>query len=156
MPMQLILTQDVEDLGKAGDLVTVKSGFGRNYLLPRRLAVSATARNKSELDHAKQVIATQVARQASEAGELANRLKAMTLQFERLVGEDDKLFGSVTSRDITEQLKVAGIDLDHRKLKMDEPIKALGKYEIEVKLHGDVTATLKFWVVGKDGEAAPE
>jgi large subunit ribosomal protein L9 len=148
--MQVILTQDVPNLGRAGELVTVKSGFGRNYLLPQGLAVTATTRNVKQLEHERAVIEKRVAAEHAEASSIAGRIGFMTLQFERLVGEDDKLFGSVTSRDIAEQLKVAGVDLDHRKIVMPEPVKALGKYEVDVKLGADVTAKLKFWVVGKD------
>jgi large subunit ribosomal protein L9 len=152
MAMQLILTQDVEHLGKAGDLVTVKPGYGRNYLVPKGLAVAATTRNVRRLDHEKRTIATKVAKELGAAEGIANRLNGMTLQFERLVGEDDKLFGSVTTHDVAEQLAVAGVKIDHRKINLDEPIRALGKYEVEVKIHGDVDAKLKFWVVGKDKE----
>jgi large subunit ribosomal protein L9 len=150
MAMQVILTQDVENLGKAGELVSVRPGYGRNYLVPRGLAVSATVRNKNRLDHEKAVIARKVAKEHASATELANRINGMTLQFERMVGEDEKLFGSVTSRDIGEQLKRAGIEIDHRWVQLDAPVKALGKYETSVRLAAGVSATLKFWVVGKD------
>jgi len=150
MAMQVILTQDVENLGKAGELVTVRPGYGRNYLVPRGLAVSATVRNKNRLEHEKSLIERKIAKERASATELATRLNGMTLQFERIVGEDEKLFGSVTNRDIAEQLKRAGIDLDHRTIQLDQSVKALGKYEVAVKLAAGVTASLKFWVVGKD------
>jgi large subunit ribosomal protein L9 len=150
MPMQVILTQDVDNLGKAGELVSVRAGYGRNYLVPRGLAVSATVRNKNRLDHEKAVIERRVTKERASATELGGRIGAMTLQFERMVGEDEKLFGSVTNRDIAEQLKRAGIDIDHRWIQLDAPIKALGKYEVPVRLAAGVIATLKFWVVGKD------
>jgi large subunit ribosomal protein L9 len=150
MPMQLILTQDVENLGKAGELVSVRPGYGRNYLVPRGLAVSATVRNKNRLDHDRSVIERKVARERATATEIATRINGMTLQFERMVGEDEKLFGSVTNRDIAEQLKRAGVDIDHRWIHLDQPIKALGKYEAPVRLSAGVVATLRFWVVGKD------
>jgi large subunit ribosomal protein L9 len=150
MPMQVILTQDVDNLGKAGELVSVRPGYGRNYLVPRGLAVSATVRNKNRLDHEKAVIERRVTKERASATELGGRIGAMTLQFERMVGEDEKLFGSVTNRDIAEQLKRAGIDIDHRWIQLDAPIKALGKYEVPVRLAAGVIATLKFWVVGKD------
>ena len=148
--MQVILTENVPHLGKAGELVTVKPGYGRNYLLPQGLAVSATTRNVKRLEHDTRVIQTRVAKQLKSAEDIANKLNAMTLQFERLVGEDDKLFGSVTTSDIAEQLKVAGMTIDRRKITLAEPIKALGKYEVDIKVHGEVSAKLKFWVVGKD------
>lgn len=150
MAMQVILTQDVDNLGKAGELVSVRPGYGRNYLVPRGLAVSATVRNKNRLDHDKAVIERRVAKERATATELATKMNVMTLQFERVVGEDEKLFGSVTSRDITEQLKKAGIEIDHRWVSLDAPVKALGKYETNVRLAAGVIAVLKFWVVGKD------
>ena len=150
MAMQVILTQDVEHLGKAGELVSVRPGYGRNYLVPRGFAVSATVKNKNRLDHEKALIERKVAKERASATEVANKINVMTLQFERMVGEDEKLFGSVTSRDITEQLKKAGVDIDHRWVTMDQAVKALGKYEVPVRLAAGVIATLKFWVVGKD------
>ena len=150
MAMQVILTRDVEHLGKAGELVSVRPGYGRNYLVPRGLAVSATVRNKNRLDHEKSLIERKVAKDRATATEIANKINVMTLQFERMVGEDEKLFGSVTNRDIAEQLKKAGVDIDHRWIQLDVAVKALGKYETPVRLAAGVTATLKFWVVGKD------
>ena len=150
MAMQVILTQDVDNLGKAGELVSVRPGYGRNYLVPRGLAVSATVRNKNRLDHEKAVIERRVAKERATATEIAAKLNVMTLQFERMVGEDEKLFGSVTSRDIAEQLKKANLELDHRWIQLDQPVKALGKYEVPVRLAAGVVAQLKFWVVGKD------
>ncbi|HEY4177736.1 MAG TPA: 50S ribosomal protein L9 [Kofleriaceae bacterium] len=150
MAMQVILTQDVSNLGKAGELVSVKPGYGRNFLVPNGMAVSATVTNKNRLEHEKALIERKVAKERASATEIAAKLNVMTLQFERQTGEDEKLFGSVTSRDITDQLKKAGIDLDHRTVGLNEPVKALGKYETTVKLGGGVTAALKFWVVGKD------
>jgi large subunit ribosomal protein L9 len=150
MAMQVILTQDVANLGKAGELVSVRPGYGRNYLVPNGFAVTATVKNKNRLDHEKAVIERKVAKERATANELATRINGMTLQFERQVGEDEKLFGSVTSRDITDQLKKANVDIDHRWVQLDAPVKALGKYETTVRLAAGVTATLKFWVVGKD------
>ncbi|HEY1554537.1 MAG TPA: 50S ribosomal protein L9 [Kofleriaceae bacterium] len=148
--MQIILTQDVDNLGKAGELVSVRPGYGRNYLVPRGMAVTATVTNKNRLDHDKAVIERRVAKERASATELAGRINGMTLQFERMVGEDEKLFGSVTNRDIADQLKKANVELDHRWIQLDQPVKALGKYEVPVRLAAGVVATLKFWVVGKD------
>ena len=150
MPMQVILTQDVANLGKAGELVNVKPGYGRNYLIPRGYAVSATAGNVNRLEHERKTIEKKVAKEKANAQSIADRLNGMTLQFERQVGEDEKLFGSVSNRDIAEQLKKAGIDLDHRKIEVPNAVKALGKYEAPVRLAAGVTATLKFWIVGKE------
>jgi len=151
MPMQVILIQDVANLGKAGELVQVKPGFGRNFLIPQGYAVSATTGNVARLEHERATIEKRVAKEKAEAGSIAERLNGMTLQFERRVGEDDgKLFGSVSNRDIADQLKKAGLDIDHRKIEIDQPVKALGKYEAPVRLAAGVTAVLKFWVVGKE------
>jgi large subunit ribosomal protein L9 len=150
MAMQVILTQDVANLGKAGELVSVRPGYGRNFLVPRGYAVTATVHNKNRLDHEKAVIARKVEKERATANEIATRINGMTLQFERQVGEDEKLFGSVTSRDITDQLKKANVDIDHRWVQLDQPVKALGKYEVPVRLSAGVVAQLKFWVVGKD------
>lgn len=150
MTMQVILTQDVANLGKAGELVSVKPGFGRNYLVPRGLAVSATVRNKNRLDHEKKVIESKVAKERASATEIAAKINVMTLQFERIIGADEKLFGSVTNRDIQEQLKRAGVEVDHRTIQLDQAVKALGKYEVPVRLAAGVIANLKFWVVGKE------
>jgi large subunit ribosomal protein L9 len=148
--LQVILTQDVNNLGKAGELVSVRAGYGRNYLVPRGLAVSATVRNKNRLEHEKALIERKVAKERASATEIAAKINVMTLQFERIVGEDEKLFGSVSNRDIQEQLKRAGVDIDHRWIQLDGAVKALGKYEVPVRLAAGVTATLKFWVVGKE------
>ena len=150
MPMQLILTQDVDSLGKAGELVTVKPGYGRNYLIPQGYAVSASTSNVRRLEHERKQIATRVEKERVSAQSIADRLNGMTLQFERQVGDEDKLFGSVSNRDVAEQLKRAGLELDHRKIELEHPIKALGKYEVPVRLGSGVQATLKFWVVAKE------
>lgn len=150
MAMQLILTQDVDNLGSAGDLVSVKNGYGRNYLMPQGYALSATKRNVKKLEHHRAIIEAKVAKQRGESDALAARINGMTLQFERLVGEGDKMFGSVTARDLASQLGVAKIEVDSRKINLPEAIKAIGKYEADIKLAGGVIATLKFWVVGKD------
>ena len=149
MAMQIILTQDVANLGAAGELVSVRPGYGRNYLVPRGMAVTATAANVHKLEHDKRVIAKKVAKERAGAEALAEKINLMTLQFDRQVGEEDKLFGSVTSRDIAEMLKKTGIEIDHRWVVMDQPIKALGKYEVQVKLGSGVTASCKFFVVSK-------
>src|SRR5690606_1034937 len=148
--MQVILTQDIENLGKAGEVVSVRPGYGRNYLVPRGFAVTATVPNKNRLEHERAVIARKVEKERATANELANRINGMTLQFERMVGEDEKLFGSVTSRDIAEQLKKANVEIDHRWVQLEQPVKALGKYEVPIRLAAGIVAQLKFWVVGKD------
>jgi large subunit ribosomal protein L9 len=148
--MQVILTQDVQHVGKAGELVKVKAGFARNYLLPKQLAVSATNRNMKRVEHERAGIQKRIATERAGAQEIVDKLNLITLQFERLVGEDDKLYGSVTSKEIAEQLQVAGVDIDHRKIQLTDTVRALGKYEVPIRVHAGMTATLKFWVVGKD------
>jgi large subunit ribosomal protein L9 len=148
MPMQLILTQDVDKLGKAGELVTVKSGFGRNYLVPKGMAVTASKQNVSDLDAKRKRIAAKVAKESQEAGSIAERINGMTLQFERMFGEGDKMFGSVTNKDIVKQLEKAGMTgVEAHQIQLAEPVKAEGKYEAPVKLKAGVMATLKFVVV---------
>lgn len=149
MAMQVILTKDVANLGKAGELVNVKPGFGRNYLVPQGLAVSATAENVHRLEHDKRVIAKRVAKAQATAQGLAEKINVITLQFDRAVGEDDKMFGSVTTRDLADKLQKAGVEIDHRAIQLDQPVKALGKYEASVKLDAGVIANVKFYVVAK-------
>jgi large subunit ribosomal protein L9 len=141
--MKVILTKDLENLGKAGALVDVKPGYGRNYLLPRQLAVPATAKNVRQLDHEKSGILARAARHKSSMDAMAKKLSAIELKFARKVGEQDKLFGSVTSKDIHEQLEQQGYEIDRRQIHLPEPIKTLGQHEVDVKLHPDVVAKLK-------------
>lgn len=150
MPMNLILTQDLANLGKAGELVTVKSGYGRNYLVPQGLAVSASKANVADLEAKRKRIASRLAKDTAEAGAVAERLNGMTLQFERLFGEGDKMFGSVSTKDIAKQLEKAGIDVEAHQIELSDPVKTEGKYEAPVKLKAGVKATLKFWVVRQE------
>ena len=145
--MQVILTRDVPDLGSAGDVVIVKPGYGSNYLVPKKLAVLATMRNRRQLDHQRRIIEAQVARERAEAATLSRRLEGRPITLTRLVGEDDKIFGSVTAKDIADKLADEGIKIDRRQLQLESPLKALGVYEVGVKLHRDVTSQIKVWVV---------
>ena len=148
--MQVILKEDMDNLGKSGDVVNVKPGYGRNYLLPRGLAVIATADDVSRVAHDKRVIAARTAKLAKEAQAEADRLSQVTVSIARAVGEEDKLFGSVTSRDIAEALAEQKVAVDAKKIQLDEPIKALGMTEVAVKLGRGVTAKIKVWVVKKE------
>jgi large subunit ribosomal protein L9 len=148
--MQLILKEDLDNLGKSGDIVNVKPGYGRNFLLPRGLAVLATADDVSRVAHEKRVIAARTAKMAKEAQAEADRLSQVTVSIARAVGDEDKLFGSVTSRDISEALAEQKVTIDAKKIQLDEPIKALGMTEVSVKLGRGVTAKIKVWVVKKD------
>lgn len=147
--LQVILNSDVPNLGSSGELVKVRPGFARNYLLPRKLAVPATTAQVNRLNHEKAVAVAKAEKNKKAMQELATKLSGIKITLARPVGEDDKLFGSVTSRDIAEQLKKTGIEIDHRWVVMDQPVKALGKYEVQVKLGSGVSATCKFFVVGK-------
>ncbi|MCB9729848.1 MAG: 50S ribosomal protein L9 [Deltaproteobacteria bacterium] len=145
--MQVILKQDVPYLGDAGALVEVKSGYGANYLIPQGLAVLATRRNKSQLDHERRAIEAAIVRQKRKASDLASRLNGLSVTLTRLVGEDDKIFGSVTTKDIADALADDGVVVDRRHILLDGPLKALGVYEVDIKLHRDVRAQIKVWVV---------
>jgi large subunit ribosomal protein L9 len=148
--MQLILKEDVPNLGKMGDLVNVSQGFGRNYLLPQGKAVVATARNVKQLEHEKKVIAKRLEKVRKDAQGIAARLEQVSLTLARQAGEEDKLFGSVTSRDIEEALAAQGIQVSRKLIQLDEPIRQLGVYTIDVKLTSDVIGKVKLWVVKKE------
>jgi large subunit ribosomal protein L9 len=148
--MQLILKEDQDNLGKSGEVVNVRPGYGRNYLLPRGLAVLATAGDISRVEHEKKVIAARTAKLSKEAQAEADRLSQVTVSIARAVGDEDKLFGSVTSRDIAEALQQQGVTIDSKKLVLEEPIRALGLTEVSVKLGRGVQAKIKVWVVKKE------
>lgn len=145
--MKVILTQDIAGLGNIGDLITVKDGFGRNYLVPQGKAIQATSQNIKKLEHQKRQIREKIEKTKREAQRLAARIESISCTVAKAVGEDDKLFGSVTSIDIESSLKLEGIEIDRKKINLPEPIKSLGIYNIPIKLHPEVTAILKLWVV---------
>jgi large subunit ribosomal protein L9 len=145
--MKIVLIKSVERLGKSGDIVTVKEGFARNYLLPQGLALPATSGGVARFEHEKKTEVQREVRRVREAEELSSRLALVSLTAAVQAGEDDRLFGSVTAQDIAELLAKEGHDIDKRKILIEEPIKALGVYTVPVKLHKDVTAEVKVWVV---------
>ncbi|MDP6943305.1 MAG: 50S ribosomal protein L9 [Myxococcota bacterium] len=145
--MELILRRDVPDLGEAGELVKVKAGYASNYLIPQGLAVRANARNKASLDHELRAIEARIARDRRSAEDAAGRLEGLSVTITRLVGEEDRIFGSVTTKDIAEALDAEGIAVDRRSILLDGPLKALGVYDVPIKLHRDVNVTIKVWVV---------
>ncbi len=151
--MQIILREDVANLGEVGDIVTVKAGFARNYLLPRGLAVQASDRQMRKVEHEKRVIEARVAKERSGAEAEKAALDNVILTIEKSAGENDKLFGSVTAMEIEALLKEQGHDVDRRRLQLGENIKTLGEYEIPVKLHRDVSATIKVLVVAREENA---
>jgi large subunit ribosomal protein L9 len=141
--MKLILREDVENLGKGGDLVDVKPGYGRNFLLPRGLAVAANPRNVRELEHQKGVASAKAAKLKASAEAIAKRLAETPVVLKRKAGEQEKLFGSVTASDIAEALAARGLQLDRRSIDLAEPIKMLGAFEVPVKLHHEVVGKAK-------------
>jgi large subunit ribosomal protein L9 len=148
--MQVILRDDMDNLGKSGEVVNVKPGYARNYLLPRGLALKATAGDIKRVDHEKRVIAARTAKLAKESQAEADKLSAVSVSIAVAVGEDDRLYGSVTSRDVAEALKDRGVIIDPKKVVLDEPLKALGLAEVPIKVGRGVTATVKVWVVKKE------
>jgi large subunit ribosomal protein L9 len=145
--MKVILREDIDGLGKSGELVTVKDGFGRNYLLPRKKAVLANEQNIRQLEHEKSVISARSAKLKGAAEELAKKVSALKVTIKRKVGEQDKLFGSVTALDIAEALAAQGQQVDRRGLHLPEPIKTVGTHEVELRLHREVAARIKVEVV---------
>lgn len=145
--MKLILREDVYNLGKSGELVTVKDGYGRNYLLPQKIAVIANNTNVKRLEHEKAVIDARQAKLKGGATEQAKKLEAIAVKIARKVGDQDKLFGSVTALDIAEALAAQHQAVDRRHIHLVEPIRALGHYEVEVRLHRDIVAKVKVEVV---------
>ena len=140
--MKVILKEDVKNLGTMGSVVDVANGYGRNYLLPRNLAVEANSNNIRQFEHQKNVILVKAKKIIRSAEDLAKQVSGITLSIEAQSGEDDKLFGSVTSMDIAEALSKKGIDIDKRKINLEEPIKRLGTYSVAVKIHHDVLANV--------------
>jgi len=148
--MELILRQDVDKLGRRGELVKVAEGYARNFLLPRRLAMPVTEANKKMIEKERKVHEDKVAREKAEWEGVASRIAALRLVAPRKVGENDVLYGSVTSGDVADFLKGKGIEIDKRKVLLDEPIKHLGEQDVRIKLHPEVITTLKL-LVTKEG-----
>ena len=148
--MRVILREEVEKLGDAGEVVSVRDGYGRNYLLPRGLAVLATEKDVARFEHDKRVIAARSAKLSKELSAQAEKLNQVSVSITAQVGEGDKLYGSVTSRDIAEALKAQGVTVDVKKLQLAEPIKTLGVTEVPLKLGQNVSASIKVWVVKKE------
>jgi large subunit ribosomal protein L9 len=145
--MDVILRQDVDNLGRAGEVVTVKDGYGRNFLLPRGLAYQATDSNKKRIESENAQKAKKRAGEVAAAGTLAAKLEALSLTFTMKAGEGDKLFGSVTAGDVADKLKAEGFDVDKKAIDLAEPLKALGVYRVPVRLHADVKPEVRVWVV---------
>jgi large subunit ribosomal protein L9 len=148
--MQVILREDIDKLGKIGDLVKVADGYARNFLVPEKKAIEATPKNLNAMNHAKKMVSDRLRKLKKEAAADAERIKSLSVTIKAKVGEEGKLFGSVTSMDIVEAMKAQGVVIDKRKLVLDEPIKRLGDFTITVKLHSDVTADFKVSVIGEE------
>jgi large subunit ribosomal protein L9 len=148
--MELILRDDVEKLGRRGDVVKVKAGFARNYLLPRGLGMPVTAANKAMVEKEKKAHLARLAKEKAEFEQVAQRIASLRFIAPRKVGENDVLYGSVTAGDVAEFLKGKGVEIDKRKVLLDEPIKHLGEHELKIRLHPEVQASLKL-LVTKEG-----
>ena len=147
--MQVILLKDVEKLGRRGESLNVRDGFGRNFLIPRRLAVSATAENRLWAETQKKLEAGRKARKRDEAGKLAETLTALPLRLEVPVGEKNQVFGSITPQDLAEALAQKGISIDKKQFRLSEPLRTLGKHSVTVELAPEVKATLQIEIVKK-------
>ena len=145
--MQVILLENVPSLGKAGDLVKVSDGYGRNYLIPQKKAVLATEKSLKVIEHQKRQVQQRMEKTKKDAEKLAQQIEKLSCTFTKAVGESGKVFGSVTSMDIENYLKENGMELDRKKISLEEPIKNLGMFTVPIKLHPEVAAHLKVWVV---------
>ena len=151
--MEVILKEDVSNLGHRGDVVKVADGYGRNFLLPKNLAMEATPANKAVIDQMKAAAVRRSAKEKAEAEQLVTQLNTVALAFTRKVGEGDHLFGSVTSSDIAQELTAKGFNIDRRKIQLDEPLKSTGEFHVPVKLHREVTAHIAVTVKGEEAAA---
>jgi large subunit ribosomal protein L9 len=153
--MEVILKEDVANLGHRGDVVKVADGYGRNFLLPRKLALQATLANKAVIDQMKSAAIRRSATEKALAQELVVKLEPLVLSFTRKSGENGHLFGSVTSSDIAAELETKGFEVDRRKIQLEEPLKSLGDFNVAIKLHREVTAHVKVKVMAEAGDEAP-
>lgn len=148
--VKLILKEEVVGLGAAGEAVSVKPGYARNFLLPQGKAVLATRGRVQEMEHQRRVIEDRLAKEMKDLEVLKSRLEAASLEFVAQAGEEGKLFGSVTAQQLAERLAEQGLNLDRRKINLDEPIRSLGEHQVTVRLRGDLTAELKVTVAAAD------
>ncbi|MGD0884246.1 MAG: 50S ribosomal protein L9 [Thermodesulfovibrionales bacterium] len=147
--MKVILKEEVKSLGAIGTVVNVADGYARNYLIPKNLAVEANTKNIKEFEHEKKKIEGRAKKIRNEAQDLADRLASLTLTVSAKVGEEERLFGSVTTMDIAEALKKAGFDIDRKKIILDEPIKRLGTFTVGVKIHPQITSQMAVHVISE-------
>ena len=145
--MKVILREDVQGVGNIGDILEVAPGYARNFLFPRNKAVEATGRSLKTVEHAKRVIGEKARKEKAALEEVAKKVSAIAVTIPVQVGKDDKLFGSVTTKDIAEALAAQGVEVDKRKIELGHPIKELGTVSVPIKLHSQVTATVSVTVV---------
>ena len=145
--MKIILKEDIKKLGKMGQIVDVADGYARNYLVPKGFAVEASTKNVRSLEHEKKIIQEKARKHKDSAQDLASRISAMTLTIKAKAGEEEKLFGSVTTMDIAEALLTRGVEIEKKKIVLEEPIKRLGSYSVQIKLHPDVSVPLNIQVI---------
>ena len=145
--MKIILKEDFESLGKVGEVVEVKAGFARNFLIPKQVALQATPQNLRVIEQEKARNKIKLSKDKRDAEVLAEQLKEVSLTANVQVGEEDKIFGAVTSQNISELLSAKGFEIDKRKIQLEDPLKALGVFEVPIKLHTEVEAKIKVWVV---------
>jgi large subunit ribosomal protein L9 len=152
--MEVILKEDIVNIGKIGEVVRVRDGYARNYLLPRGLVLIANKKNLKTFEHQKKLVADQKQKITRQAQAVSDQLSGVSLTISMRTGEEGRLFGSVTNIQIEKALKAKGLDVDRRKIHLNEPIKTLGEYEIPIRLTADVTVPLRLLVVSEDGEKA--
>ncbi len=145
--MRVILQKEVQNLGVAGDVVKTSAGYARNFLIPRGLAAVASEGSVRQVEHVKRLADAARKRELASCRAMADKLSGTAISIRREVGDENKLFGSVTNRDIAEALAGEGVEIDKRSIQLDEPIKALGVFQVPVRLHRDVTATVKVFVI---------
>lgn len=145
--MEVILLEDIPKLGDMGEIVSVKPGYARNYLLPQRLALRASTGNVAQLSHQKKMVEARKARKRAEAEQIFGNLNQLSVTLTKKSGEGDRLFGSVTNRDVAAALAANGVEVDAKKILLDNPIKELGIYQVNIKLHADIHADVRVWVV---------
>jgi len=154
--MKVLLKEDVIKLGSCGDEVEVKDGYGRNFLIPAGKAIKATPKNLKQFNHQKSIVQRKSKKLKGEAQEVADAIAKITLTVTKKVGDQDKLFGSVTTQELASLMDAKGISLDKRKIQMAEPIKALGEFKLKVKLHPEVTAEINLSVVAEESQEPAE
>lgn len=145
--MKVILKEDVKSLGKAGDVVNVSGGYAKNFLMPKKLAVEALTENIKALEHQRRIIQEKAKKIKNVSKNLSDRISSLTLSIKARTGEEEKLFGSITSMDIADALKNEGVEIDRKKILLEEPIKRLGSYTVAIKLHPEITSQLNITVI---------